>query len=173
MICETNSLTTIGVGAQRAQTEAGDTALRIPNLILPTIALMEPTQLAPSNTDVSEKSLVRNSFSSRNNQVGATITLATLAKGLWDITLNYALKFSYAAPIAFNTNENTILLVSPLGGISSILLNQFPVQAGELYKSASFRVLLFSSGQINYTVGATGAADFLDANVTIIANKLL
>lgn len=173
MIVETNSLTTIAVGAAKAQTEAGDTSLKLPNLIMPVIELIEPTQIAGLSTQLMQTSFQRNLFTSRTNQATASISFCLLGRGLWELRFNWTERFSFAAPLTFNTNSNHVQITSPIGGISAILATFLPVQNGSFQQSWNSRVLLRENAEIFLAVEVTTAADFLDSNLTLNASKLL
>ena len=173
MIVESSVLTTVGVGTARSQTEAGDTALKLPNIVLPVIELQDPTQVAVDINAAQATSFFLSRFISRTNSISAALTICTLAKGLWHLSIDYSLKTLYAAPIPFNTNSNIVRVVSPPGGVSANLLSLNPIQSGYLSKSKEIQFLLQESAQIVCLVDATGAADFLDTNVEIVARRLL
>ena len=174
MIVETNSLTTISVGTSKSQTEPGDTALRIPNLILPHIELQEPTEIAPNNLRVMVSSFQRSQYFSRNNQASAVFVLATLGRGLWQLNFCWEHRFLFAAAPAGANNNNFVQIVSPVGGISCLLASLLPTGAVANYRYAwSNRLLLRENAEIQIGVDVTGAADFLETNLSINAIKLL
>jgi hypothetical protein len=173
VIVETQSLTTIAVGAQKAQTEAGDTALRIPNLILPSVELMEPTSIQVFSATVNLNSFLQHRFISTNNQAAFSYQFCTLGKGLWLLRFNWTLKQTLAAPVAFNTNGNYVRIAIPPGGTTSILATFNPIQSGSFDKSWETKVLLRENAEIQLGTDVTGAADFLDMNLCLNAVKLL
>lgn len=173
MIVETQSLTTIGVGAQKTQTEPGDAALRIPNLVLPNLELMEPTVIFPAISSDQLSSFTTSLFLSRTNLPSTSFNIVQLSKGLWRFFIDYNIKQTFAAVIPFNTKENNIRIISPLGGVSMDLLTIMPIQSGYFTKQASIRLLLRDSGQLVISVPATGVTDFWDAAVNVVAEKLL
>lgn len=173
MIVETSSLTTIGVGTARSQPEEGDSTLKIPNLLLPGLELMEPTTVFPDINVEQTSSFVISRFLSKNNGPSTAVTVIKLSRGLWRLTFDYTLKSTYAAPIAFNTKENNVRIVSPTGGASMDVLTILPIQSGEFQRQATWRILLRQQADINLNVGATGAADFLDVVLNICGEKLL
>ena len=173
MIVETNSLTTIAVGSQKASTEPGDTSLKLPNLILPTIELMEPVVIFPDNNNVTTQSFTQSRFLSRTNQAGASSLIVRMGPGLWRLSFDWMIKYSYAAAVAFNTKENNVRLICPIGGISVDLITMLVLQSGLLIKKYECRVLLRENSELYLVVGATGAADFLDSNLNMVGEKLL
>lgn len=174
MLVETQSLTTISVGTQKSQTEPGDTTLRIPNVILPSIELIEPTQIAPNNSEVMQNSFQRSQYFSRTNQVAATFPFCRLGRGLWELRFSWIHRFLYAAAILGANNNNFVQLVSPVGGISVILSSLLPVGTTVGYQQFfGARLLLRETGEIQIGVDVTGAADFLETNLSLNASKLL
>jgi len=174
VIVETNSLTTISVGTQKSQTEAGDTALRIPNIILPSIELQEPTEIAPTNVRVMQASFQRSQYYARTNQAAASFIHCTLGRGLWELNFNWEHRFLYAAAPAGANNNNFIQIVSPVGGVSAILASLLPTGAIANYRTIwTNRFLLRESAEIQIGVDVTGAADFLETNFSVNAIKLL
>lgn len=174
MIVETNSLTTIGVGAQKTQTEPGDATLKIPNLLLPVLELVEPATIFPDTTAQQQTSFVRSLFVSRNNQVSALFTIIFLSKGLWQLSFDYNIKMSFAAAIAFNTTGDLIRIISPVGGVSQTLLCHLPqATAGYFSKQHTVKLLLRDAAEIQLAVSDTGAADFMDTHVNMVGIKLL
>jgi len=174
VIVETNSLTTISVGSQKSQTEPGDTALKIPNLILPSIELMEPTQITPLTSQIMQSSFVRSQYYARNNQAAGSAIFCTLGKGLWELDFRWNHRFLYAAaPAGANTN-NYVQIVSPIGGISCFLAALLPTGAIANYVQGwRNRVLLRENAEIQIGYDVTGAADFLETLLMISAQKLL
>jgi len=173
VIIETTSLTTIGVGSQKVQTEVGDAALRIPNLILPAIELMEPTSILPDVNADQYTSFLRNRYVYRTNQASADFTVIRLGKGLWDISFQWSLRIAFAAPVPFNTVPNYVRLVSPIGGINNILAALHLVQNEHVTIERRFKILLREVGAIDLGVGVTGAADFLESDISMCGVKLL
>lgn len=173
MIVETQSLTTIGVGASKTQTEPGDATLKIPNLILPVIEIVEPTQVSPLAQQVNTASFIRSAYASRNNVTSNQILFCTIGRGYWHLRFIWTHRFTWAAPVTFNTNGNFVLLVSPIGGISSSLATVLPAQSGSFTTRWENRILLRETAEIYIGVDATGAADFLETNLHINASKIL
>lgn len=173
MIVETQSLTTISVGSQKAQSEQGDTAIKIPNIMLPVIELVEPTLLNPLSNYVNQSSFQSVSFYSKTNLAAGVFTLCTLGKGYWVLDWLWNLKVQYAAVVPFNTNGNVVQLVSPIGGASANLGSQLPYQTGFSSVRWFNRLLLRENAEIAVGFGLTGAADFLDGNIHLNAVKLL
>lgn len=173
MIVDTQAITTIGVGAAKAQAEAGDTTIRIPNIVLPSIELIEPTQISPVTSQVMQVSFVRHTFASKTNDPGGSSVIGTLGKGLWYLRVSYKLRTLLAAPVPFNTNNNVVVLVCPVGGISANLGSLLPVQSGSIETRWENRLLLRESGEIRVLWEPTAVGDFLDYQVHIEAEKLL
>lgn len=173
MIVEVGALTTIGVGTQRVQTEPGDTVLKIPNIVLPAIELMEPTTCFPDINAEQTTSFVVSRFFSQNNAAATAVTVIKLAKGLWRLTMEYSIKCTYAAAIPFNTKDNNIRIISPTGGANMDLMTIMPRQSGEFYRQTTIRILLRQQADINMNIGTAGAADFLDTTLNICGEKLL
>lgn len=174
MIVETQSLTTISIGTSKSQTEPGDTALRIPNLILPVLELIEPTQIAPLSSQVMVSSFQRSQYFSRNNQAAVAVVFCTLGRGLWDLRFNWIHRFLYAAAILGANNNNVVQLVSPIGGASTLLGSLLPVGTNVSYQQNWInRVLLRENSEIWIGTDVAGAADFLETNLTLNASKLL
>ena len=174
MIVETNSLTTIGVGSQRVQTEPGDTALKLPNIILPVIQLIEPTQLPNLSNIVNVSSFCIATFYSKTNVASGSQNLCLLGKGLWEIYFNWSYRQTFAAPVVFNSNSTIVRLTSPTGGVSATLASFLPVQSGSFNQSWRNKFLIReNSTTIDYAWDVTGVADFIEGNIHVNAIKLL
>ena len=173
MIVETNSLLTVGVGASKVQTEPGDTVIKLPNLIMPVLEVIEPSQIAPTNSQVMLSSFVRHTFAYKTNDPGGSAVVGTFGKGLWIIRLRYIVRQLLAAAVPFNSNNYTMTLTSPVGGISCNLVSLLPVQSGTFEVSAERRVLLRENGEVRVVWGPTAVGDFLDYNVELSCDKLL
>lgn len=173
MIVETQSLTTVGVGAAKVQPEVGDSVIRLPNVMLPNITLMEPTVIFPDLNVPQSTSFIVNKFVSRTNQASVGSDVIRLGKGLWALTVRLCVRLSFAAPLAFNTNGFTAYLISPIGGVSNVLLTLNPDQTGYFQTDLNCRLLLRDTGLLGYTLPATGAADFIDSNMSVVGEKLL
>lgn len=173
MIVETGSLTTVGVGAAKVQPEQGDSVMRLPNIILPVIELIEPTTINPDTNVPQSVSFIRNLFVNRNNQAATGINFIQLAKGYWRLNFQQSLRISFAAPIAFNTNGFLVNMISPIGGVSNVIIAQNPDQTGYHRAETSFKILLRENANVTISVPLTGAADFIDLNLTCQAERLL
>lgn len=173
MIVETGSLTTVGVGAAKVQPENGDSVMRLPNIILPVIELIEPTTIFPDVNVPQSTSFIRNTFITRNNQASGGTDIIRLAKGYWRLNVRFGLRINFAAPIAFNTNAFLVSLISPPGGVSQPILSHNPDQTGYFDCQCSFKILLREIGLLSVAYPVTGVGDFIDLNVQVQAERLL
>ena len=173
MIVESSSLTTIGVGASKTQTEVGDAALKIPNIVLPVIQLIEPTQIAPLAAQVNTQSFHRSAYAARNNAIAISFLFCTLGRGYWNLDFLWTHSITFAAPFPFNSNGNYVNLVSPIGGISSLLGSLLPVQNGSFTTRWSNTLLLRESSEIYLGIEVCGAADYIETNLHLTATKIL
>ena len=173
MIVESNSLVTIGLGTQKQLTEVGDTSLKIPNIILPSLELMEPTSVAGLAGDLMTTSFIRSLFQSRNNQAQVSTLFATLSPGLWRLNFDFSIKVTTATVIPFNTKGDTVTLVSPIGGVSSDILTYVMRSTGAFSVVKTIRILLRERAEIYHGVSITGAGDFIDSTLNLCAEKLL
>lgn len=173
MIVETNAITTIGVGAQKTVTEPGDTTLKIPNLLFPSLELQDPTTVFIDTNVAQVSSFCANRFVSRNNSASGAFLLATIAKGYWEFSFSWAMKTTFAAPFPFNAAVDRLDLISPIGGVSAALMVMLPYQNGSLQQNHVCRLLLRDNAQLSLAFSATGAADFLDSWISLQARKLL
>lgn len=171
MIVENNSLTTIGLGSQKQIPQAGDTSLKLPNLVMPVIRLVEPLEVLQSSIVPMDTSFCTESIFQKNNAAQAIEQMCVLKPGLWEINIEFALKITTATTIPVGTFANRVYI--DIGGFAVTLLIFLVRSTGQFSLNKTVQVLLRDESTLHHQICATGAGDFIDQQVSLVCNRLL
>lgn len=148
--------------------EPGDTQIRVPPIIQPTIQVIRRTTLAPDATTEQLNSFLREFEQTRTNQAAITQNFCRLSDGRWRIHLSLGSWFNYAGAVGV---EGTSILFS-IGGTAVRIMSRYP-SIGSFHDLGVFEVLAVDTFRIQITNGITGVGESNALRVMVNAAKLL
>lgn len=171
MIIDSPSLQAIAVGAGRVIPNSGDAQVIIPSTIVPVLQVMQPTSVFTSSNGNSGGSNFTSVNTSRNNQVGGTLSLQNVSKGLYEVECMMSVIFDYTLAVSALRGVEIRFFIGS-SSQKGPLLWFFPfigVQSGY----SKFRILAQDTLSFELTFGTTGVAENIGLVASVNAVRIL
>lgn len=171
MIVNSNLIAAIGIGSDAAMPQPEDAQLVIPPTLVPSLLFTTPMVIDVSTVIPQTTSFMEANENVHTNLAANSITLATLARGLWEITFNVSAWFNYDSAGAGGDFVAYRLISQPSTVLSNVI--SFAARQGLFMFSTNIRVLLQQETTINRRNPTNGVGQTIQNSVSIIANKIV
>jgi len=165
MIIDSPLIAGLAQGADRVIPQQGDAQVVIPAEITPTVSPLLPHSISNLSTDIATISKIFEIAEVRINQAASTEAIQTLPKGLYFIQWNISCHFDYTITALAQRGMAIELVYQTF----TITLDTQLARVGTFKLQGSVRLLLTSTGVLQFTTGVVGVAEtiILDGGVQI------
>jgi hypothetical protein len=169
MIVDSPLIIGLVAGAGRIIPQDGDAQLIVPALVQPTVDLVQPNvQVDNINTPMTQSFMIANLLQRAAGSATLSQIIATLAPGLWHLTLTWSYRTN-STFVAILNDTNSDVTITPVGAVEVTLLQEYAQPNIMNHHSLSLEFLNTANAAVRHGVAATGAASTIESYVTLIA----